>query len=59
MISFSGAKDLMKLSLEDAKKITTVKKDIEDDLDLSISSSTDLSVFTDEEKPPGTYYILQ
>ncbi|XP_052081586.1 uncharacterized protein LOC127719477 [Mytilus californianus] len=51
------AKDLMQLSLEDAKKITTVKKDIDDDLDLSISSSTDLSIITDEEKPPAIGYI--
>lgn len=43
----------MKLSLEDAKKVTSEKKDIEDDLDLSVSSSKDLNISTDQDKPPG------
>jgi chaperonin cofactor prefoldin len=43
----------MKLSLEDAKKIITEKKELEDDLDLSVSSSTELSSITDKEKPAG------
>jgi len=43
----------MKLSLDDAKKIITEKKELEDDLDLSVSSSTELSSITDEEKPAG------